>query len=107
MAILVSLFRPFLLASIIDLVASVVIAFLFARSIYRPLNRVINAAQMIARGDYNQKIPVTGPKELSELAANFNYMAEQVKQSQQQLRHFLADVSHELKSPITSIQGFA
>ncbi len=106
-AILASLFRPFLLAGIIALVLSLIIAFLFARSVYHPLNRVSNAAQGVARGDYDQKIPVTGPKELSELAANFNDMAEQVKQSQQQLRHFLADVSHELKSPITSIQGFA
>ena len=101
-AIVASLFRPFLLAGVIALVISLIIAFLFARSVCRPLNRVIDAARRIARGEYDQKIPVTGPTEFSELAANFNDMAKQVKQSQQQLRHFVADVSHELKSPPSS-----
>ncbi len=106
-AILASLFRPFLLAGVIALVISLILAFVFARSVYRPLKQVTSAAQRIARGEYDQKIPVTGPGEFSELASNFNDMADKVKQSQQQLRHFVADVSHELKSPITSIQGFA
>jgi two-component system OmpR family sensor kinase len=106
-AILASLFRPFLLAGIVALVISLILAFLFARSVYRPLKQVTGAAQRIARGEYDQKIPVTGPREFAELATSFNDMAEKVDQSQQQLRHFVADVSHELKSPITAIQGFA
>ncbi|HEY77493.1 MAG TPA: HAMP domain-containing histidine kinase [Dehalococcoidia bacterium] len=106
-AILASLFRPFLLAGIAALVISLILAFLFARSVYRPLKQVTGAARRIARGEYDQKIPVTSPREFGELAASFNDMAEKVDQSQQQLRHFVADVSHELKSPITAIQGFA
>jgi len=107
MAIWVGLFSPFLFAGIIALGVSLIIAILFARSIYRPLNRVADAAHRIAEGEYDQKIPVAGPREVRELAVSFNYMAEQVKRSQQQLRHFVADVSHELKSPLTSIRGFA
>ena len=107
MAILVSLIRPFLFAGFMALVVSLIVAIIFARSIYRPLKQVTRAAQKIARGDYDQRIPVDGPKEVSELASGFNHMAEEVKRSQQQLRHFVADVSHELKSPLTSIQGFA
>ena len=106
-AILASLFRPFLLAGIIALIISLMLAFLFAHSVYRPLQQVTSAAQRIARGEYDQKIPVSGPKEFSQLATSFNNMAEEVKESQQRLRHFVADVSHELKSPITSIEGFA
>jgi signal transduction histidine kinase len=104
---MVSLLRPLLIAGVIALFISLILAFFFARSVYHPLKEVTDAAQGISRGDYDKKIQVRGPKEFRNLAANFNDMAEKVKQSQLQLRHFVADVSHELKSPITSIRGFA
>lgn len=106
-AVVISLFSPFLLAGLIALILSLIIALLFARSIYQPINRVKVAAEKMSQGHYDQEIPVAGPKECKELAASFNQMAQQVKRSQQQLRHFVADVSHQLKSPLTSIHGFA
>jgi signal transduction histidine kinase len=86
---------------------SVLLAVLIAGSVARPLRRLAGAAKAIAQGDYDQTVPVQGPTEVKELAANFNSMAEQVKASQQSQRDFLANVSHELKTPLTSIQGFA
>jgi len=106
-SILVSLLRPVFLAGIIALFISLIIAVIFARSIYRPVNRVTAAAERIAHGQYDQEIPETGPREVKGLAKSFNQMARQVKHSQQQLRHFVADVSHQLKTPLTSIQGFS
>ena len=106
-AVVLSLFSPFLLAGLIALILSLIIALLFARSIYQPINRVKVAAEKMAQGHYDQEIPVAGPRECKELATSFNQMAQQVKRSQQQLRHFVADVSHQLKSPLTSIHGFA
>jgi signal transduction histidine kinase len=105
--ILASLFRPVFLAGLIALFISLIIAIIFARSIYRPVNRVTAAAERIARGQYDQEIPETGPREVKGLARSFNQMTRQVKHSQQQLRHFVADVSHQLKTPLTSIQGFS
>jgi two-component system, OmpR family, sensor kinase len=103
---LISLLTPFLWAAIISLVISTIIAIFLARSIYRPVQRLATAVENIAQGHYDQSLPLEGPNELRELAVGFNNMSSRVKESQQQLRHFVADVSHQLKSPLTSIQGF-
>jgi len=99
--------KPFLWAGLIALTVSIVIALLLARSVYLPVRRVTDAAEDMARGNYEQKVPVAGPEEVRGLAASFNLMAKQIKRSQQMLRDFVADVSHELRSPLTSIKGFA
>jgi two-component system OmpR family sensor kinase len=99
--------KPFLWAGIAALAVSILIAILLARSVYVPIRRLTNAAEEIARGNYEQQVPVTGPKEVKGLATSFNQMAKQVKRSQQMLRDFVADASHELRSPLTSIKGFA
>jgi signal transduction histidine kinase len=106
-AIIAGMFTPFLIAGLIALAISLFIAVIFARSIYRPIRNVTEAATRIAWGHYDQEVPLQGPREVRGLAVSFNQMAQQVKKSQQQLRHFVADVSHQLKTPLTSIQGFA
>ena len=99
--------KPFLWAGLVALAVSILIAILLARSVYVPIRHVTNAAEEIAHGNYEQEVPVAGPKEVKVLATSFNQMAKQVKRSQQMLRDFVADVSHELRSPLTSIKGFA
>lgn len=105
--ILAGVITPFIWAGIIALAVSLLLAFLVARSVYRPVQRLSRAAENISQGNFEAAVPVSGPPEVKRLAANFNIMAQQVKESQQYLRHFVADVSHQLRSPLTSIQGFA
>lgn len=82
-------------------------ALLIARSIAKPLQRITAATEEIARGNYDQTLDITSPDEVGRLAASFNTMAREVRASRQAQRDFVANVSHELKTPLTSIQGFS
>jgi signal transduction histidine kinase len=105
--ILAGLYFPFLSAGLAVLALALVIAVFLSRSVFVPINRVRLAAEKMTEGNYDQEIPVAGPGEVRELASSFNKMAVEVKKSQSRLRHYVADVSHQLKSPLTSIHGFA
>jgi two-component system, OmpR family, sensor kinase len=105
--ILSSLLQTFVWAGVIALIVSIVAAVFIARSVYKPIRNLSRAAENIAQGKYDQEVPVNGTEEIKGLAKNFNIMAGRIRDSNLQLRHYVADVSHQLKSPLTSIQGFA
>ena len=107
MTVVKTVIWPFLIAAGIGLICSLLAAIFMSRIIYRPVATITNAAQRMSSGDYSQRIKPEGPKEIKELADSFNRMTEDVEQAQLKLRYFVADVSHELRSPLTSIQGFA
>jgi two-component system OmpR family sensor kinase len=99
--------KRFLQAGLVTLAISIILALLIARSIAKPLRRMTAATEEIARGNYDQTLDITSPDEIGRLAASFNTMAREVKASRQTQRDFVANVSHELKTPLTSIQGFS
>jgi signal transduction histidine kinase len=98
---------PLLQSLLIALAISALMAALVARSIAKPIQQVAAGAQAFARGNYAQRVPTHGPSEVQQLAADFNDMAAQVQGARQTERDFVANISHELKTPLTSIQGFA
>jgi signal transduction histidine kinase len=83
------------------------IGLFFTLSISRPLLRMIEATRLMARGDYTARVPINGGGEIGRLAASFNAMAEQIQRSNQVLRDFVANVSHDLRTPITIVSGFS
>jgi signal transduction histidine kinase len=83
------------------------VAIVLARSIARPLTRLTRATEAIAQGEYDHRVEMHGSDEIGRLATSFNTMAERVQLSRQMEKDFVANVSHELKTPLTSIQGFA
>jgi signal transduction histidine kinase len=91
----------------ITMIFSLFVALLLARSIARPITHLTRATEAIARGQYDHRVPIKGGDEIGRLAASFNAMAEQVQRARQMEKDFVANVSHELKTPLTSIQGFA
>ena len=91
----------------IALLASVLAAALISRSISSRLGRVTRAAHEMSLGNYDQQLDPRGDDEVGRLARAFNVMARQVSGSHQMMRDLLANVSHELKTPLTSIQGFS
>jgi signal transduction histidine kinase len=99
--------RPILQAGAIGLLLSILLAWLVSRWVAAPLQGMSKAALAVADGDYRQTLPLNGPQEVQDLANSFNSMVQKVQTSQQVQRDFLANVSHELKTPLTSIQGFA
>jgi signal transduction histidine kinase len=102
-----NLLVPLLWAGLAALILSTLLALLLGRSVARPLRRVTAAAEAISQGKTGTRASVSGPSEVRALARSFNSMAEQVESAQQSQRDFVANVSHELKTPLTSIQGFS
>jgi two-component system sensor histidine kinase BaeS len=96
-----------LIAAIAGGLLAAVAAFLLARRIARPVDRVSAAARSLTRGTHPEPVPVEGAAEIATLAVAFNDLAAQLRQAQEAERNFLLSVSHELKTPLTAIRGYA
>jgi two-component system OmpR family sensor kinase len=106
-AVLSGLLPRLLVTGALALAVSLVVAALMAYSVTRPLERIARAAEEIAAGNYDQQLNISVPAEMARLAASFNTMARQVQVTLQSQQDLVANVSHDLKTPLTSIQGFS
>ena len=102
-----SMLASVLLSGAIAFVLSILFALWLAGTLSRPLQRAAAAAERVAAGDYSTQLEISIPDEARRLAESFNAMTSAVATSQRSQSDFVANVSHELKTPVTSIQGFA
>jgi signal transduction histidine kinase len=89
------------------LVLAMLLILLVSRSLTGPLTQLAGAAEDIAAGNYSRRVGIRGSDEIGMLGSAFDRMAEAVERARKTQRDFLANVSHELKTPLTSLIGFS
>jgi len=96
-----------LLAGGAALLLAILLVLLVSRSLTKPLGKLAAAAEDIAAGHYSRRVGIHGTDEIGKLGSAFDRMAEAVERARRVQRDFLANVSHELKTPLTSLIGFS
>ena len=86
--------------------AGVIVIIFLSEQIRSPLRSMEKAARSFAKGDFTVRVPETGGGEIAELAVVFNNMAASLAELEEQRSSFLANVSHDLRTPMTTISGF-
>ncbi|MCB0008736.1 MAG: HAMP domain-containing protein [Anaerolineales bacterium] len=103
----VNFLTPLCQAGCAAFLLSILLAWLITRSVSRPLQNMATAAENIASGQFEQHLALDGPEEVKRVARSFNRMSSQVQTTQQSQRDFVANVSHDLKTPLTAIRGWS
>lgn len=96
----------FIYSAVVSILFSTVVVYLLSKYVTGPLGDINQVAQLLARGRLTERVNIKQKDEIGDLAEAFNYMAEQIENQEKMRRDFVADVSHELRSPLTNIQGF-
>lgn len=104
--IVTQMIKLFLLSSVIVLMATFVILYFVTQQLVRPLREMLAATQSFAKGDFTVRVPIERYDEIGKLAMAFNNMASSLAAQEATSRSFVANVSHELKTPMTTISGF-
>ncbi len=100
-------FHPFILFPILLIVLIAIAVSGGIRRMTRPMNNLIDAAQRIESGDYSAQVPEWGSRDIRSVARAFNSMSARLKTIDEQRRSFMADVTHELRTPLSVIRGQA
>ncbi len=102
---LMAVYRSIVLSIAISALLAMLLTYIFTRNMLRPLTIVARGARQLARGHFDILLEVRSKDEIGQLAETFNAVAYDLKKSKQTQDSFVANVSHELRSPLTSIQG--
>jgi two-component system OmpR family sensor kinase len=92
-------------AAVVSVALALGLGVFLARRITRPLRELIQATQAIAAGDLEQRVAVRGRDEMAQLSRAFNQMAAELARNEELRRRMIADIAHELRTPISVIRG--
>lgn len=94
-------------ASILGILLSVIIATIMSHWFMSPLLKLSAATKEIAKGNYDVKVEIANKDEFGQLAKDFNQMTEEIQHSHELQRDLIANISHDLRTPLTIIKGYA
>ena len=103
---LMEMYQMSVLSLFIVSVLGLIVSFLTAKHVALPLLLMNRAAKVIANGDFEQRVEIRSNDEVGELAESFNHMAESLQAHEKVQKDFIANISHDLRSPLTSMNGF-
>lgn len=104
--LMLTIIRLYLLSAIIPIILMFFAIYTMTYRMTKPLKLMSEASKAMAKGDFSKRIPVTSDDEIGELAVSFNQMTNSLVQLEGMRKSFVANVSHELKTPMTTIGGF-
>jgi signal transduction histidine kinase len=93
-------------ATISAALLALIVGFLLARTLTRPLRALTEATEKMAGGELNQQVTVNSKDEIGELADSFNRMSREVARANQLRKQMTADIAHDLRTPLTVIAGY-
>ncbi len=93
--------------SILFIIAAIIMAIILSRNISAPISKINNAAKQLAKGDYSTVFEGDGYAEIAELRDTLNYAARELSKIEGFRRELIANVSHDLRTPLTMITGYA
>ena len=96
----------YIISAIVPLLLMFVAISIMTYRLTKPLRLMSDAARAMSRGDFSRRIPVTRDDEIGQLAVSFNQMTNSLARLEETRKSFIANVSHELKTPMTTIGGF-
>lgn len=94
------------LSVLIILICTFILIFIFTIIVYRPIRNITKIAERYAKGDFSKQIAVNSNDEIGYLANTLNYMATTLGTMEEEQRKFISNVSHDFRSPLTSIKGY-
>lgn len=97
----------FVIIGVVVVVLVLFVSFFLSATIIKPVKEITNAAEEIARGRLEVRVPKRYDDEVGKLAVTLNYMAQELSHHQKLKDNFIASISHELRTPLTSIKGWA
>jgi two-component system OmpR family sensor kinase len=93
------------IAGLLGILVAIALGGLFTRHIVAPVGEIAAAARRVAAGDFEQRVKAGGPSELSELGQSFNSMAKTLKNDRELRQNMIADIAHELRTPLSVLQA--
>lgn len=99
-------FNLTIICLLFSLAFSIILTYIFSKRITKTFNQMNKTARSIANGNFENRVMINSNDEIGELATNLNFMAAELGKLEEMRRSFIANISHDFRSPLTSIKGF-